>query len=294
MTQEKLAFQLSESGESIVRTYECTKLTRWFFPAAIGFLTITNRRVVFHSQGRSLSGKSLLLSQMPIDDISGITAYEGISINWFLFIALSLLSMVISDILFHALPEALSSIPVGIILMLPFIIISVFYSALISPDFRKQVLDSLASSLKGFVSPSTDYARSIPFLRIPLFIGIIIIIYRLSSDSSLGLSRLFFGQIIVFFMYFVVFFLLFGRQHSISLAIGSRTNKGSGIIIPGDSFRLFSRADTTALEALTAKPAKDATLMLHELGALIMDVQQLGDQGIKKWTMISSSSSSDQ
>jgi len=35
--------------------------------------------------------------------------------------------------------------------------------------------------------------------------------------------------------------------------------------------------------AIIAKPAQDAELIARDLGALIMDIQQLGDLGIQKW-----------
>jgi hypothetical protein len=59
--------------------------------------------------------------------------------------------------------------------------------------------------------------------------------------------------------------------------------KGPGIFIPGDSFRLLGNRNSTALETLGASPAGDASLVTRELGALLLDLQQLGDLGIQKW-----------
>lgn len=41
--------------------------------------------------------------------------------------------------------------------------------------------------------------------------------------------------------------------------------------------------DDTPGSAIIAKPAEDAELIARDLGALIMDIQQLGDLGIQKW-----------
>jgi hypothetical protein len=39
----------------------------------------------------------------------------------------------------------------------------------------------------------------------------------------------------------------------------------------------------SAGKSLNAEPAEDAEEMLKELGALILDIQMLGDYGIDKW-----------
>jgi hypothetical protein len=40
----------------------------------------------------------------------------------------------------------------------------------------------------------------------------------------------------------------------------------------------------SAGRSLNAEPAKDAEQMLKELGAVILDIQTMGDYGIEKWT----------
>ena len=78
---------LSES-EILVKMYHCTTLKR---PSIEGYLTITNKRVVFHGHGFSGGGKNRLVSEFPIEDVSGISSYygTGLKLN---FIALGILS----------------------------------------------------------------------------------------------------------------------------------------------------------------------------------------------------------
>jgi hypothetical protein len=64
---------LSEK-ETIVKTYHCTTLQK---PAGEGYLTVTNKRVVFHGHGESGGGKSKLVSEVPIEQVSGINVYYG-------------------------------------------------------------------------------------------------------------------------------------------------------------------------------------------------------------------------
>jgi len=93
-----------------------------------------------------------------------------------------------------------------------------------------------------------------------------------------------FGWILLLgFLGFIYMVLIGNRQHSFSLYIASKTAKDSGIFIPGDTLSLFSTHDTTALQALGARPAKDASKVIQELGAMLMDIRLLGDIGIQKW-----------
>jgi hypothetical protein len=91
MKTSDLFFQLSDGGEQVVRSYQCTEFRQWFSRPTIGYLTITNKRLVFHSIGKSLTGKSYLVNEMPLEDVAGISVYEGVSVNW---IAVALFSFI--------------------------------------------------------------------------------------------------------------------------------------------------------------------------------------------------------
>ena len=91
------------------------------------------------------------------------------------------------------------------------------------------------------------------------------------------------NYLILLAAYFGLYLYTFGRQRTFSLMIGSRTMKDSGIFIPGDSFRLIFFRDNTAIESISASPALDAERVVQELGALLLDIRQLGDLGIQKW-----------
>jgi hypothetical protein len=283
MATQELAFQLSESGEQIVRTYECTKLTRWLLPDTIGYLTVTNKRIVFHSSGRSFTGKSLLINEMPIEDVTGISVYQGLSINWPVFIILSVVAFIATQVIGGMLPPFLTSYTFAILIMLPFILLWLVTSSVVSESFRDQAIQSVENATQGRVRIERDLRVYLPYTRIPLYVGIIILIWRLTAERVLGIGGSLAGSLVLMIIYGVAFFLLFGRQQTFSLAIGSKTKKDSGIYIPGDTFRFFASRDTTAVEALSAHPAADAGQVVKELGAMLMDIQQLGDMGIQKW-----------
>jgi hypothetical protein len=283
MTIQPLIFQLSQADEQVVRSYECTKLKRWFQPETIGYLTVTNKRIVFHSVGKSISGKSLLINEMPLEDAAGISVYEGTSVNWLTFLLLALLAFIVTQAMARILPEFLTSLPFAILLMLPFAILWLLNSNFVSSEMRTQALDTLNRLTQAKPEDERDLRTYLGYARIPLYIGLLILIWRISTGDLLGMGGSVLGSLLLIVVYGAVFFLLFGRHQSFSLAIGSKTAKGSAIYIPGDSFRLFFRGNTSALESLNAGPAADAGRIARELGAMLMDIRLLGDHGMEKW-----------
>jgi hypothetical protein len=283
METKEMIFQLSGADEQIVRTYECTYLKRWFTPPTIGYLTITNKRIVFHSSGKSLTGESLLINEMPLDDATGLSVHEGLSINWLLFLVFAALAYLTTQFIASALPRFFVSYEFAALLMLPFAIVWLLSSNILSDQVREQVLQTVDKLVQGRFQVSRDLRTYLPYTRIPMYIGLAILVWRIAFTSKIAFGGLIGSSVLLLAVYGFIFMNLFGRKHTFSLLIGSKTMKGSGIFIPGDTFRLFSARDTTALQAMGASPAADASQIARELGALLMDIQQLGDLGIQKW-----------
>ena len=101
-----------------------------------------------------------------------------------------------------------------------------------------------------------------------------------SGTSSTTAAFAFFLAFMTFiYMLFCIFW--YARRPTFSLAISSKGGSDTPISISGASgLGLFS---VSAGKALAAEPAPDAEVMLQELGAVILDVQMLGDMGINKW-----------
>lgn len=271
MQPESLFFKLSDVGEHVVRTYECTQLKRWFSPPTKGYLTVTNKRIVFHSSGASLTGKSLIISEMSLDDVSGLSVYYGQSINLLRIVLFSLIALVVTNVVFDWLPSFLVHPAAAILLMLPFGILWLLSNDSASPRLREKILDALDNFAQGRLKIDRDVKKYLPYARPLLFLGLIILGY-LSNWLAL-----------LFILAFVILSMFGGTQRTFSLLIGSKTMKDAGIFIPGDTLNLLSLRDTTALRALEAKPAVDADQVIRDLGAMVMDIQQLGELGVQKW-----------
>lgn len=277
-------FQLSELGERIVRTYKCISLKRWFVPPTVGYLTVTNKRVVFHSSGRSITGKSLLLSEMPLEDVAGIRVYEGLSINWLLFLIVTGMAYWLTQGIVALLPSFLISYWFALLLMLPAAFIWLMRTNILSRAFKDQILDIVGSIVDRGAETPPDLESYYTFARIPFYLGLAILGWRLAFSSELGLGASFAPFLILLAIYAYIFMDLVGRRSSFTIQIGSKTAKDTGIFIPGDSFNFLPGRETTALQGLGARPAEDAGRVIRELGALVMDMQQLGDHAIQKWS----------
>lgn len=190
-------------GELLVRSYLCTQFnSRLFGIKADGYLEVTNKRLLFQAKGNSISGWSVIHSEVAIGDVSEIKVYKGTSFN----------------------------IPVFIL---------------------------------GIV------------LSVTLAVGIKAALY------SMGLETI--GTIIALaaFCYFVYRVYYASMKKAFSMLINTKGGSGNVVYIAGLS--PFGGGNTAAARALSAEPAKDSELLIKEIGAVVLDIQQLGDYGIEKW-----------
>ncbi|GIM30335.1 hypothetical protein CPJCM30710_30010 [Clostridium polyendosporum] len=65
-------------NEIRVKTYHCTTMKK---PQGEGYLTVTNKRVIFHGYGKFGGGRSRIVSEVPIESVSGIGFYYGKGLN---------------------------------------------------------------------------------------------------------------------------------------------------------------------------------------------------------------------
>lgn len=282
MAQEDRIFQLGEANEKIVRTYECTRLRRFLAPATVGFLTITNKRIIFHSSGKSLTGKSLLVNEMPLEDTAGVRAYLEVTINWLYFIILCAILFAIMGYLSLEIPFLTSWI-FAMFLMFPFSTLWILTSNILNEQTKWKIFNSIDEKLQHKIRTAELLPILAPSMRIPFIIGLLILGWDFAfSEFFQQMSPL--NYLVLLTVYFGIYLYLIGQQRTFSLTIGSKTMKGSGIFIPGTSFLTILTRDTTAPDTLGASPAKDAEQVTRELGALLIDIRQLGDLGIQKWS----------
>jgi hypothetical protein len=280
-TQPK-TFTFSE-GERVVRTYECTRLHRLFASDAIGYLTITNHRVIYHSVAKSTAGESRLLSEMPLDDVAGISTSMSASVNWLLFIVMAAVLYFANTLLFEILPDFLTHWVVALLLLVPFGLTFLFERQILNPQLRAQFLDNLKDVPGSTFLQSKEPGFFTKIFRIAFYIGLDLLAWNIATSPEIFYRTPFISFLILLVVAFAIFLLTFGRHKVFTMQIASRTAKDSGIKIEGMPMLRILGGDQTAAQTLQAGPGSDAEKVIHELGAMITDIRRLGELGIQKW-----------
>lgn len=275
-----MTFQLFDAnltraeGEEAVRTYHCTSLSsRLLGMKAEGHLTVTNKRVVFYAHGSSYSGKSILHSEVPVADVSGISSYKGNYFGWMYVLTAVVVSIVVGGII--------GTLVMGAATLL--------WSALDleSPQIIAWVLGGAAIAGSLFVDRQSIWRTVLAFFGAVLFagagsIGALGQLGRSLLGGSGGMAGV--GTTLAFVagIYVLVCLYWYARRETMAIYVSSKGGASTPIAISG--VRSFGAVNTAATRALTAEPAPDSEVMIKQLGAMITDIQALGDFGIEKWT----------
>jgi hypothetical protein len=272
-------------GEQSVRSYFCTYYRSKFIGLkSDGYLAITNKRVIFQALGSSRAGDSIVQSEVPIADVSGISSYTGASFSFGKFLGNLFLSLAFGAIVIGILAgiaalglahqvssfyqNSDSSTPNFIFdIILGWIIAICTLIAMFVVNKKKiwhPVLGGCAASAFGYLGARSLINSSIQYY---------------TNGSSSSASWLLFIPAAVLGVYIFIRSILNGWEPTFSLAVGSKGGGSTPISIAGASGFL----NISAVKALSARPAEDADTMLKEIGAVILDVQTLGDLGIAKW-----------
>ncbi len=70
--------------EVLVKEYQATRLLS---PRAAGFLLVTNQRVIFVGEGAAWRGSSIIVREVHLPDVSGVSSYYGAGIHFGLLVA---------------------------------------------------------------------------------------------------------------------------------------------------------------------------------------------------------------
>jgi hypothetical protein len=251
-------------GEQSVRTYCCTYYkSKLLGIKTNGYLGVTNKRVIFQALGSSVSGKSVIQSEVPVADVSGISSFKGIY-----FSLMSLLGAFFATAIFVSLTVGLiTTIRMAVDSYNAFKVIAwiVAIAALIGSFFLP--VKSIWRPILAGVSAGAFFSLNVSLF---FYIG-----FGRSPDFTIFLAA-------IALIYALLCVYWYSRRSTFSLSINSKGGSSTPISISSASgLGLFT---VSAGKSLNAEPAEDAESMLKELGALILDIQMLGDYGISKWT----------
>lgn len=240
-------------GEASVKAYHCTYYkSRLLGLSASGYLEVTNKRVIFQALGKSSAGVSVIHSEVPVADVSGISSYKGIYFSFGHLVTAFVVSFI-----------AFSLVPVITTLIVQ-----------MARDYDMLIYAGWAIALLGFGGsffvPNQSIWRCMLVSASASALGVVG--GGSGWPSSLGF---------VMAIYALVCFFWYARRPTFSLSVNSKGGSSTPINISGATgIGIF---DVAAGKALTAEPAEEAEQLLKELGAVVLDVQTLGDLGISRW-----------
>lgn len=253
-------------GESTVRTYHCTyyRENSLGFTSG-GFLGITNKRVIFQAAGNTPTGRSLIQSEVPVADVSGINSFKGTYLDFFALLGslfLAGLAMTLIPVILTGLSFLLESYTffqiIGWLLAIGAFIGSFFLS--VKLIWRTFLVGVSAGALLSLAGTKLLDAMS-------LLAG--------GGGGSFWILLLMIGA----FIYMIICAYWYSRRPTFSLEINSSGGSSTPIRIASAGGFM----NMAAINTPNALPGRDAETMLHEIGALITDIQTLGDYGIDKW-----------
>ncbi len=271
-------------GETTVRTYHCTSLSPVFAVIGLkiaGYLTITNKRVVYFATGSSLfglEGKSKLYNEVPIADVANLSLGQGTR-----FSVLRLIGAIIVSIIVGGIIAALQSV------VLPLL----GFNDLSNPyKLRLGICLQLFVAIWLFLS-SQRFSREdgVRFLLASCGLSLLgsILGYAATHRGALeSLPALYFVGMAIVGIFAVCFWLCclywFIRREYLTMTVSSKSGYVKPIRIFGVSW--LGRINVAADFARGMAPAADAAVMFKELGAIVTDIQTLGDHGVEKWAQI--------
>lgn len=248
-------------GEMVVRTYKCGVYKSLFLGTkADGVVEVTNRRILFQARDSADENRNTLYSEIPISEVSGLRLFKGFSFSFITFLAGLFASGLFMSI------------------MTPFLLALTPRSS--DSGFLKLVLWVIAigASYLAFQN-RVKPVRALMFNL--LAIAVFALLGQLAIMGGNGALPLLAGFLLSGFQLYLLFRL--ARRNTIDFHLFSRSTQPSPVAISG--FSAFDARISEITRTMTSfAPGEDATRMMNELGAVIFDIQSMGDFGIEKWT----------
>jgi len=261
----------SNESEIPVKQYKIATLRNRIlgipYAKAIGRLQVTNKRVIFRAPGACLAGRTTLQHEFSIDEIAGIESRREYMFNfWDLIIGLLAAS-------------AGGGLTVGIISKL--CMESVLYEGKVFGAFLLTLLVGIAGCIPFFTMKKRWLVK--------LF-GLGASVYPLYTFGAMIMNTSSFWGSLLFILggFSMVFFVTALILNTIkpNLVLVVKTKSASEAIdIKRKRVGLFGismdKEDHTGYTEIL--PEIDAEKSIREIGALINDIQKLGDFGVEKW-----------
>lgn len=258
------------ADEQCIKAYHCTSFrSKLLGIASEGYLEVTNKRVLFQAS----SGDSLIHTEVPIQDVSGVTVFKGSYFSFWHLVGALLLGLLVGGI------------TGAITTLFGFAGIGQFLGWLFAVGL---LVGGIVIDRRNIFRPVCAVASSAAFSALILTGGIGMLSgFGRSSDFGMG-NALSGGAALLAALaafavgiYALICLVWYAIRKTMALAVGSKGGSQTPIVISGAGGGAV--AYSSAARALEAEPAEDAEAVSRELGALIMDIQERGDLIAEKW-----------
>ncbi len=266
----------ANEGEVAVKQYEIAKLRSPLKLAkAPGRMFVTNKRLIFYAPGVSITGKTTLQYEFNIAEVGGVEIRKDCRFGFIYFLLTLLLCSAVGSIfggISFAIANAITDLT-GIIAYSA-ILFLIAVIAIIASIYCIKKKNRLLSCIISSISAGWCFGADVPVMLVsqPLFYILLV------------------SGVISFVVSLIALIL---RSFKTNLVIKIKT-KGAGGAIEicrkkdmGLFAVLFGHFNSEAEEYTGysyVMPSTDTESAIKYLGAIIHDIQTLGDYGVEKWT----------
>lgn len=261
----------ANEGEVPVRQYTIAHLRNRFlgitYSQAIGRLQITNKRILFRAPGKSLGGRTILQHEFLVDEVAGIETRREYIFNFF-------------DMLIAILISGIGLLIGGAV--------SSFFMNVAGSDVSA-VIFVIMGWLLGFACLLPFFLINKKWLLKICFTAASITI-NIPLAMAIGyrhefLSYLTFFISFVFFIFYITNALIASIKPNLVLIVKTK-GASDAIDIKCKRRSMFNisnseKEDHTGYTEII--PINNVEGAVREIGAVINDIQKLGDYGIEKW-----------
>lgn len=265
-------------GEIPVKQFNLTTLRNLvfgFIPTgkAVGKLLITNKRVIFSAKGFDFNGSTNYQQEFSISEIGGVKFKKSYSFKFLRFLFIFFIT----------------SIVVGLI---GSTILSIFYGE--AGNKLLSLISMISVAVTGFILFFPGINNWLKLLAATVSMGL--------SAESIGMLRFTFldslyygygdseGVLTIILSLIKIIFLLIAIISVSKLAdmeISVATKGGcEAVMVKAKKGMLMLRPEESNCGYTYVLPARDTEIALREVGAIIDDIQVLGDYGVEKWKQV--------
>jgi len=271
-------------GEIPIRQYNIATLRNLLrFERAEGRLQITNKRVIFRATGRSIGGRTTLQQEFTLNEIAGVEAIRTYRFSFFHLICgllvVGIFAMLGATIALSGMDAGWGTPTAAEAVMMGFFAIAMLFDG--SGGFDIGAMPTLMGLILGFGGLAAFFLLHKKFLLKLLLLGLSFggfSVLMLSANVIMVLLAL----VSLFTTIFGVF--LYCMRADLEFII---KNKGALEESPpvrirrSRNFWFFGQQDSAGFSEIM--PTAETETAIRELGAIINDIQTLGDLGVEKW-----------